>query len=270
MRNDMHKVIAEPGRRGGHDYVKTRVAIQANDDSEPTREPMRRRGKFDRRSRCHNYNPLRRYLASRVGQLWNDVFSDICANNDLRNYVQGEVREHISWMVHDNVEIVDGKPHATDGHLLWRDFYVHPDTGVLMKVPSGKRYRWGGWKTKYEQIAIDAETKYVRVDGIWYKVSFRPFIDEEFRAAFKKGDGVTTFDKDNVGTFDRIFLGALSRNLSTARDQLRREWGAFICATKKRQLGKAEIKKMLKARDEALAKSAQLADRKAGKKVAAA
>ncbi len=265
MRNDMHKVIAEPGRRGGHDFVKSRDRITVKTDDLPTREGIRRKGSYDRRSRCHNYNPLRRYLASKVGQLWNDVFSDICANNDIRNYVQGEVREHIGWMVHENVEIVDGKPHATDGHLLWRDFYVHPDSGVLMKVPSGKRYRWGGWKTKHEQIAIDAETKYVKVDGVWYKVSFRPFIDEEFRAAFKKGDGVTSFDKDSVGTFDCIFLGDLSRSLTTAREQLRREWGANICASKKRQIGKAEIKKMLKARDEALAKAA----RKDGKKVAA-
>lgn len=269
MRNDMHKVIAEPGRRGGHDYVKTRVAIDAADDSEPTREPMRRRGKFDRRNRCHNYNPLRRYLASKVGQLWNDVFSDICANNDIRNYVQGEVREHIGWMVHENVEVVDGKPRATDGYVIWRDFWVHPKTGVLHAAPRTSYKRRWIRKTEWEQVPIDAETKYVKVDGIWFKVTFKPFIDDEFRAAFKKGDGVTTFDKDRVGTFDCIFLGSLSRNLETARRQLSYEWGATICAVKKRQIGKAEIKKMLKARDELLAKAAQLAARKAGKTVAA-
>lgn len=266
MRNDMHKVIAEPGRRGGHDYVKTRVAIDAADDSEPNREPMRRRGKFDRRSRCQNTNPLRRYLASKVGQPWNDVFSDICANNDLRNYVQGEVREHITWMVHTNVEVIEGEPIATDGYRIWRDFWVHPETGVLMSVPKGKRYRWRGWKTDHEQVAIDALTKYVKVDGIWYKVTFKPFIDDEYRAAFKKNDT----DIDRVGNFDCIFLGDLSRNLDSARRQLANEWGAAICAIKKRQIGTAEIKKMLKARDEAHRKAANLALRKAGKKPVAA
>lgn len=255
MRNDMHKVIAEPGRRGGHDYVKNRVAIDAADDSEPTREPMRRRGKFDRRSRCHSYNPLRRYLTSKVGQLWNDVFSDICANNDIRNYVQGEVREHISWMVHENIEIVDGKPRDTNGYTIWRDFWVHPVTGVLMLAPGYVRRRWVR-RTDWEQVPIDALTKYVKVDGIWYKVTFKPFIDDEFN------------DKDRVGSFDCIFLGSLSRSLETARRQLSYEWGAAVCAVKKRQIGSAEIKKMLKARDETQAKAAQLAARRAGKKVA--
>ncbi len=261
MRNDMHKVIAEPGRRGGHDYVKSRVEIDRDDDSQPKREGIRRKGSYDRKNRCQNTNPLRRYLASKVGQLWNDVFSDLCANNDLRNYVQGEVREHITWMVHTNVEVIEGEPIATDGHRIWRDFWVHPDTGVLMAVPKSKRYRWRGWKTDHEQVAVDALTKYVKVDGIWYKVTFKPFIDAEYRAAFKKSDT----DIDRVGSFDCIFLGDLSRNLDSARRQLSNEWGAAICAVKKRQIGSREIKKMLKARDEELAKAA----RKVGKASAA-
>ena len=268
MRNDMHKVIAEPGRRGGHDYVKTRVAIDAADDSEPAREPIRRRGKFDRRSRCQNFNPLRRYLSSKVGQLWNDVFSDICANNDLRNKVQGDVREHLTWMVHNHVEVIDGQPFETNGYRIWRDFWVHPDTGVLQKAPSSSYKRRWVRKTEWEQVPIDALTKYVKVDGIWFKVAFKPFIDDEYRAAFKKGD--KPFDKDRVGSFDCIFLGSLSRSLDNARRQLSYEWGANICAVSKRQIGSAEIKKMLKARDESLAKAAQLELRKAGKKPLAA
>ncbi len=266
MRNDMHKVIAEPGRRGGHDFVKSRVEIDRDDDTQPTREGIRRKGKHDRKSRCQNFNPLRRYLTSKVGQLWNNVFSDICANNDLRNKVQGDVREHLTWMVHTNVEVVADEPIATDGYRIWRDFWVHPETGVLMAVP--RRSYKGRWvrKTEWEQVPIDAETKYVKVDGIWYKVTYKPFIDDEYRAAFKKSDT----DVDRVGSFDCIFLGSLSRNLDSARRQLSYEWGACICAVKKRQIGKAEIKKMLKARDEALAKAAQLSVRKAGKKLVAA
>lgn len=265
MRKDMHKVIAEPGRRGGHDFVKNRVEIDRDDDTLPQREGIRRKGSYDRKNSQHNYNPLRRYLTSKVGQQWNAVFSDICANNDLRNKVQGEVREHISWMVHTNIEVIGNEPFDTDGHRIWRDFWVHPETGALMAAPQGKRYRWRGWKTDHEQVAIDTLTKYVKVDGIWYKVTFKPFIDDEYRAAFKKGEA----DVDRVGTFDCIFLGSLSRSLDMARRQLRQEWGAEICAVKKRQIGKSEIRKMLKARDEALAKAAQLELRKAGKKVAA-
>jgi hypothetical protein len=261
MRNDMHKVIAEPGRRGGHDFVKNRVEIDRDDDTQPTREGIRRKGSYDRKSRCHNYNPLRRYLASKVGQPWNDVFSDICAANDLRNKVQGDVREHLSWMVHQNVEVIDGQPFATDGYRIWRDFWVHPETGVLMTVPKSARRPWVR-KTEWEQVTIDALTKYVKVDGIWYKVTFKPFIDAEYRAAFKKSDT----DIDRVGSFDCIFLGSLSRSLDSARRQLSYEWGAAICAVKKRQIGTDEIKKMLKARDEALAKAA----RKDGKATAAA
>ncbi|MCC6980002.1 MAG: hypothetical protein IT343_16910 [Candidatus Melainabacteria bacterium] len=252
MRKDMHKVIAEPGRRGGHDFVKSRVTIDRDDDTLPKREGIRRKGSYDRKNSQHNYNPLRRYLASKVGQQWNAVFSDICANNDLRNKVQGEVREHVGWMVHTAVEVIDGLPHATDGYRIWRDFWVHPDTGVLMAAPRDKRYRWRGWKTNHEQVAIDASTKYVKVDGIWYKVTFKPFIHDQC--------------DDSVGTFDCIFLGSLSRSLDTARRQLRQEWGAEICAVKKRQIGSAEIRKMLKARDEDRAKAAQLELRKAGKK----
>ncbi len=268
MRNDMHKVIAEPGRRGGHDFVKSRVTIDRDDNTQSKREGIRRKGSYDRKNRCQNFNPLRRFLASKVGQLWNDVFSDICANNDLRNKVQGDVREHLTWMVHSNVEVIDGKPFETDGHSIWRDFWVHPETGVLQVAPRYSYKRRWVRKTEWEQVLIDASTKYVKIDGVWYKVAFKPFIDDEYRAAFKKGD--KPFDKDRVGTFDCIFLGSLSRNLETARRQLSYEWGANICAVSKRQIGSAEIKKMLTTRDEALAKAAQLEARKAGKKLLAA
>lgn len=251
MRNDMHKVIAEPARRGGYS-IRTRLTNCRNLDELPTHVAIRPKARPERKCSSTNTKPLRRYLASKVGSAWNDVYSDICAGNDLGSTTKREVRDHIGYMVHEDVTIVDNEPYSTGGYRVWRDFWVHPDTGILMAAPPSKKYRWKGYRTEWEQVAIDAETKYVKIDGLWYKVSFKPLIDDEYRAAFKKGDS----DVDRVSTLDVIFLGKLERNLQSARTQLTREWGSAIRAVKKRQIGKREIKRLLAKRDEEAQKAA--------------
>lgn len=251
MRNDMHKVIAERPRNGGHG-VRRGVGGCRDIENLPTRMGITPRVQAELKESDDNLQPLRRYLRAQVGRLWNDVYSDICARNDNRNKVQAEVREHVSWMVHPNVQLVDGEPRDLDGHHVYRDFWVHPETGVLHEVPRGKRYRWSGWRTDWEQEPIDEKTKYVKVDGIWYRVTFKPFIDDEFRAAHARKEG----EPDRIATFDVIFKGALYRNLDKAREQLTREWGAPICAVRKQQIGKKEKKHLetkLAARAEARA-----------------
>ncbi|MDZ4834008.1 MAG: hypothetical protein SGJ27_09555 [Candidatus Melainabacteria bacterium] len=239
MRKDMHKLIKVlPARGGGYAKIK---APTGDYDNFPSREPMLPRvGGWNLKENHDWTTPIDRYLLKQVGRLWNDVFSDICAHNDLRSKTQYDVRDYIRYAVHTNVVIVDGKPEDSDGHCIWRRLWVHPDTGILMAIPLEKRYRFRGYRTKFNQVPIDANEKFVEINGIWYRVSLAPFVEadyEIFAAAARK--------KFRPVIYDVVFREDLKHGGSSARSQLSHEWGSAVYACNKRQLGSREVKKVV-------------------------
>ena len=83
--------------------------------------------------------PLRRLLRSKVGQPWNDVYSELRQRLD-RNTVTGlHVLSHLWDYVEQHVEMIDGVPYCKGtrhhgrqlgtGHRY--EFYIHPETGIL-------------------------------------------------------------------------------------------------------------------------------------------
>lgn len=194
MRWDMFKVIVERPRRGGGCFDKGVYerrflpAIEADRlDLHPLEIPccegMNRRG----RSKYLNEHlgPLKRFLLSRVGRAWNEVFSEICEHLKLDSVVQRHVREHLEDFVAIHVyRDEDGRvwdkpryhfPVAVAGRTF---LYVDPDSGILI------RYDKKSWRQVREEQQEIAEAKiaawrrdsrahpwdqFQKVRGIWYR-----------------------------------------------------------------------------------------------------
>ena len=83
MQTDMAKVIVERPRCGGQRSRKGRIR---NFELLPTKEGMQRRW-TDQKYLNENLAPLRRFLASRVGQRWDAVYAEINEQLAPRNAV---------------------------------------------------------------------------------------------------------------------------------------------------------------------------------------
>ncbi|MGI4875390.1 MAG: hypothetical protein ACRYFX_29910 [Janthinobacterium lividum] len=99
-----------------------------------------------------NMGPLVRFLRNKVGENWDDVYSEIIARipTALLDY-----REVIFWFVADKVEFIDGRIWNKETQkFLWagepyilrhwseiklnpelKEFYVHPITNELKHIP---------------------------------------------------------------------------------------------------------------------------------------
>lgn len=155
MRKDMFELIIERPRydscRGAG---KGRYASRMKADLEaaPLKEGMKYRGRT--RDLNENLAPLRRFLERRVGRPWDAVWSEIRASLSPNSAVQKHVFDHVLQFVERNPILIDGIPHAPDGHGprrdvffplrshgLWQSFYVCPRTGLLRSAAEAHRRR---------------------------------------------------------------------------------------------------------------------------------
>lgn len=123
--------------------------------------------------------PLRRYLRSKEGQPWNQVYSELCQRLDPSTLAGQHVISHVWGYVERYVELVDGIPYRKPswrqprrlGSRYHDEYYIHPETGLLAVVKQIPRPA----KTKpaaVEAVRLDLEHEYRLVDGIWYLVTF--------------------------------------------------------------------------------------------------
>jgi hypothetical protein len=119
-------------------------------DELPNREPIKTTQKIYNGKL--NLGPLVKFLRSKVGENWDEVYSEIIARipTALLDY-----RKIIFWFVEDKVKFVDGRVwntetqkfiwtdgayvlrHYSEIHLSpeFREFYVDPNTNELMRIP---------------------------------------------------------------------------------------------------------------------------------------
>jgi hypothetical protein len=83
-----------------------------------------------------NLRPLWRFLHSRVGCSWNDVYSEIMAQLNRRSTIQNHVLQHLEWdVIKHTVIAADGRiwewgpSHGPCDHE--GSFYLEPGTGRL-------------------------------------------------------------------------------------------------------------------------------------------
>lgn len=144
MRDDMrHVLIDRPRHKPWRSKSKKR--FKTIEDA-PEKEGMKETY-FGLKDFNDNLSPLRRFLESRVGRHWDDVYSEVCQFISLSSTMQRHILEHLDGYVIKEVQIIDGKPYSTvDGSRgygprpltsrgSYTQFYVHPETGILSKAP---------------------------------------------------------------------------------------------------------------------------------------
>jgi len=186
MRPDMDKVIVERPRRYGH---RSRAPGYAKSWQQAPREDWPRRegiGKLRGKTKQFNehLSPLRRFLLSRVGRPWNDVFSEICLHLRQDSAIQSHVRDHLWDYVQRYVVERDGVLYHADGRRhrpleafgRRESFYVCPRTGVLRLVERRK------FSTP-DVIRAGKNCHYRRLRGEWYELRLRE-VPEDLTGCF--------------------------------------------------------------------------------------
>lgn len=189
MRADMSKVIVERPRRPGWG---TRVGRQPQDsDLLPSNEGMRAPHvrHYGGKELNENLAPLLRFLNSRVGQPWDDVYSEICENIRGTNTVQDHIRVHVKQFVETATSMdnegriwINGYQPFLLEHDQFTRFYVDPQSGLLCRNPN--RVSWNQRQREYRAVneAKHLETarslpngvELRKHEGVWYEVTLSP------------------------------------------------------------------------------------------------
>jgi len=130
MRPDMHKVIVERPRFGGHGARKGRRPRDLEDL--PAKLGMRRPYGYHGKNLDDHLGPLRRYLRKQVGRPWNKVYSEICAGLRAGHPVHDHLRRHVFEIVIFQRPVRQPKPFAGE-------VFVDPRTGILRMVKPRRR-----------------------------------------------------------------------------------------------------------------------------------
>ena len=124
--------------------------------------------------------PLERFLRSRVGKPWNDVYSEMCASLDKRKATGKHIFDHAMNMVEIHCFMgLKGKVCC----LRWGveecevyGLYVHPRTGQLCHAERPSRRELKHQRLLAEEITwleSTSEIGFRKHEGIWYRVQYR-------------------------------------------------------------------------------------------------
>lgn len=181
MRADMDKQITECSRHKGYGRKKSRQnridakheARKIGLDNLPKKGRIREGGWFDF---GENLSPLSRFLDSKVGEPWDEVYSEISQNLSKNSTIGAHVFQHIWGYVLLNCVEIDGVPHTPEGKSIpesrrfYYSFYVAQD-GVLKRTPQSKPVSL----EKMYDVCRDSESTIFRFDyyrrkgGGWQK-----------------------------------------------------------------------------------------------------
>lgn len=190
----MHKVVVErprwnpgPGKNGR----RTNLPDELLPKFEGIKRPhTKRKGLTDL------LGPLKRWLHSQLGRPWNDVYSEACAvikpDSIIRAHVKTHLLEYVernTFMHHGKVCIhslrVGGPVPLLRGRWNRGMFFVHPESGLLMKAPyiSKRERRVSKPKPPVTLHWIGKNLAVQRIRGLWYECRFESVpVDVRFRA----------------------------------------------------------------------------------------
>jgi hypothetical protein len=182
LREDMAKVIVERPRRGGN-WAHKRGRVTQDVDLMVHKEGMRAPHvrNWGGKELNENLAPLRRFLHSRVGQPWDQVYSEISANLKVTSAVQQHVRDHVQDFVvtkvtQDDQGVLWGVSHGNPfkiGEGWWRrELYVDPHDGILKRTPHTPKPPSYGERREAQfaetHRVIDDHHELRKHKGIWY------------------------------------------------------------------------------------------------------
>jgi hypothetical protein len=197
MRQDMSKIITEPARAGvgyyrtlSNDYRRAKhfkldEDLNVDDQFSGRINPIRSKEVgWEGKSHRFAYKTAKRFIESRVGKPWTEVYSEIvsmCKTEaakalDLKHIFISKVE--INTYISDAGYICYVDSYSGGTTVDSGDLYVHPITGILCKQGSdhesyrSKRKRWA-----IEHAAKHALTnrevdgmKFEKIDDIWFEV----------------------------------------------------------------------------------------------------
>lgn len=276
MRKDMYQVLHDTTRRGPAKNSKLlRLSAKralskysANDEDfelpelESARKSLIRphKEKWLNRSQELRLAPLKRYIASRVGQPWDETYSELrktlvkCDSLlvDPLRYLGVETRTR---MEAGEVVVLGSFGGTYSLDRAWFRYYVHPVTGLLcegtyaQRKAAAQRKQEAERKQKTANRKVLSETQELRcIEGIWYEVSFREL---------PTNDDVTLFQQQlhspkymGVNGFLRALKDLRPYDVVLAREVTARDAGVLkrlhgksspLYACKKRQLSHKEL-----------------------------
>ncbi len=240
MRQDMCKLFSEEARRPDRPVANKRARYFQRTplDELPAREGMLARWNGYRKEGCWNCKPLKAFLAASVGRQWNEVFSEICQHTSVNNYVQQRMREALVQQVLTNIEYRENEPFTTDGFRVYPgEFWVDPKTGKLCLMSDENRQvaKWQ-WRTRFVQVPVDAEHKYVLINGCWFLVTLQAL----------PSHGDSPYDvvlKPDLG----VNVPGLKRKKKLPPGFYTNEWRAPVWAAAKRQLSGDAVRRLKKS-----------------------
>jgi len=150
MRSDMQKLICERPRRGSRTSPSIKTGLKLNPninydddiDTGPSRISSSGPKQFGWNSKDlnENLNPLERFLVTSIGRRWDDVYSEIRANIDLRKAIGLHVMQHLKYMIEIHAIMIDSRPFSGRWGTSEHDgLYVDPATGI---VCNNNKYGW--------------------------------------------------------------------------------------------------------------------------------
>lgn len=146
----MHEELIECYRGGGwvlkarKGYYKKNVG--ENYQFSPKQEGIKVRSGGEK-YQTDNLQPLIRFLDKNTGQYWDKVYSILCEKMDKKSLLGQHLFDHLMDFVETNTFSENGKIMVTgfrgeqelQDNVWHQQFYVHPVSGVLLKVKKKKK-----------------------------------------------------------------------------------------------------------------------------------
>jgi hypothetical protein len=226
MREDMAKIIVErPRHNSGRAKGRVRKLQRIPLEEQPLFEGIGRKWSGRSKSLNENLAPLRRFLRSRLGCSWNDVNSEMRERINLRSAVQLHIWQHVEQYVCIHPIVVGGKYIGDWGRRMHQEFYVNPQSGLLLENPDRTCKRDRRVDEPSEYVVIDKWTQCRKIKGNWFCVKLKPL------------------PRDLAATWDVVFKCPCDR--VTPRG-LWKAYGVEAYAAEKRQMNRKEIMRMLR------------------------
>lgn len=184
MREDMARVIVERPRQGWRGrYPRGAAArgLRRDPEGAPKREAMGRG--YATRELSDHVMPLVRFLRSRCGRAWDDVYAELTAHVRCDHTLQRHVLQHLWFFVHAHTwRGKDGR--VWSGSQRWGGpqplreadpwqctFYVCPDTRTLRGLPARRQAALAPVR---ETVVLSDDVQLRRLSNRWYRVVLTP------------------------------------------------------------------------------------------------
>ena len=114
--------------------------------------------------------PMRRYLQKQVGRNWNEIWSEICEDNQdfMGDHLKGHIQREVvtNCYFDENGRIINKENQKEVGYYSSSLFFVHPETGLLEQAT------YKPYKRHYPELNIYKidDQEYHKHEDIWYRV----------------------------------------------------------------------------------------------------